>query len=95
MPDKYLGSRFGTTAREWTPTDIDTAARAFVRHRYLEVTPSALDSARAFQRWCEDHPHHGYDPETGYDAAIHAAGYLRVLWVPTDELDDVPERWLP
>jgi hypothetical protein len=95
MTDKHLESRFGPTAREWTPTDLDTAARAFVRHRYLDVVPSPLLSARMFQEWCADHPQHGYDPETGYDAALHAAGYLRVLWVPTDELDDVPERWLP
>jgi hypothetical protein len=95
MTDRYLGSRFGTTAREWTPTDIDTAARAYVRHRYLDVVPGPLLMAQEFMRWCEDNPQHGYDPETGYDAALHAAGYLRVMWVPTDELDDVPERWLP
>jgi hypothetical protein len=95
VTDKYLGSRFGPTAREWTPTDLDSAARAYVRHAYLRTVPQPLDSARAFMRWCEDHPQHGYDPETGYYAALEAAGSLRVLWVPTDELDDVPERWLP
>ena len=95
MTDKYLDSRFGPTAREWTPTDINTAARSYVRYRYTDLLPSPLLMARQFQEWCADNPHHRYDPEDGYYAALEASGCLRVLWVPLDELDDVPERWLP
>lgn len=91
--DRHVGSRFGHIERDWTPAPIEDAAAAYVLMALAADRPDSLALARAFQAYCEEHPQHGYDPEDGYYKALDIAGQVRVLLIPTDELDYIPPRW--
>jgi hypothetical protein len=93
MSDKRIGSRFGGPVREWVPAPIESAAKQYVLMALAAARPQDLDVARDFATYCEQHPHNGYDPEQGYLLALEVLGHVRTLVIPTDELDDIPERW--
>ena len=84
MSDRHVGGMPFTTATEWKPTPITTAAESYIRMALSASRPSGLDLARGFAEWCEKNPQHGYDPDVAYAEALEVGKRVRFEVISDD-----------